>query len=66
VCGIDDVILTVEDLSMQRKTDPSATLPTTNPTWTGMELKLSLHGERLAANRLSHGRAEQLIWTHVA
>lgn len=49
VCGIDKVILTVEDLSMQRKNGPSATLLTTNPTWLGMGLKSSLHGERLAA-----------------
>jgi hypothetical protein len=61
VCGIDEVILTMEDLSMQRKTGPSAILPTTNPTRTGMGLKSSLHGERLAANRPSHGRTEQLI-----
>jgi hypothetical protein len=32
MCGIDEVILTEEDLSTQRKTGPSATLPTTNPT----------------------------------
>jgi len=66
VCGIDEVILKVEDLSMQRKTGPSATLPTTNPTWTEMGLKSSLHGERLAANRLSHEKTKHLIWTHVA
>ena len=66
MCGIDEVILTVEDLSMQRKTGPSATLPTTNPTRTGMGLKSSLHGESLAANHLSHGKTERLIWTHVA
>jgi hypothetical protein len=61
MCGIDEVILTMEDLSMQRKTGPSATLPTTNPARKGMGLKSSLHGERLAAHRLSHGRTEQLI-----
>jgi hypothetical protein len=66
VCGIEEVFLPVEDLSMQKKTSPSATLPTTNPTWTGMRLKSSLHGESLAANHLSHGRTEQLIWTHAA
>lgn len=66
MCEIDKVILTVEDLSMQRKPGPNATSPTTNPTRTGMGLKSSLHGKSLAANRLSHGRTEQLIWAHVA
>jgi hypothetical protein len=45
---------------MQSKTGPSATLPTTNPTWMGMGLKSSLSGERLVANCLSHGKIEQL------
>ena len=35
------------------KTCPTATLFTTNPTWTGMGLHLGLHSERPASNRLS-------------
>jgi hypothetical protein len=35
----------------------SATLSTTNPTWTGPGSNPGLRGERLATNRLSHGTA---------
>jgi hypothetical protein len=41
----------------QGKTCPSATLSTTNPTWTDPGLNPGLRGERLATNRLSHGTA---------
>jgi hypothetical protein len=39
------------------KTCPSATLSTTNPTWTGLWSNPGLRGERSATNRLSHGTA---------
>jgi hypothetical protein len=39
------------------KTCPSATLSTTNPTWTDPESNPGLRGERPATNRLSHGTA---------
>jgi hypothetical protein len=40
------------------KTCPSATLSTTNPTWTDLGLNPGLRGERAATNRLSHGRTK--------
>jgi len=36
------------------KTCSTATLFTTNPTWTGMVLHFDLHRERPASNRLTH------------
>jgi hypothetical protein len=45
--------LTGENRSTWRKTCPSATLSTTNPTWTDPGLR----GERPATNRLSHDTA---------
>jgi hypothetical protein len=42
------------------KTCPSATLSTTNPTWTDPGSKPGLRGERPATNRLSHGTDLQL------
>jgi hypothetical protein len=47
------MILTGETKELKRKTCPSATLYTTNPTW----IDLGLRGERLATNCLSHGMA---------
>jgi hypothetical protein len=41
----------------RRKTCPSATLSTTNPTWTDPGSNSGLRGERPATNRLSHGTA---------
>jgi hypothetical protein len=53
--------LTGENRSTRGKTCPSATLSTTNPTWIDPGSNPSLRGEKLAANRLSHGTAcEQL------
>jgi hypothetical protein len=40
-----------------RKTCPSVTLFTTNPTWIDPGSNLGLHSERPATNRLSHGTA---------
>jgi hypothetical protein len=49
--------LTEENRSAKGKTCPSATLPTTNPTWSDPGLNQILRGERSATNRLSHGTA---------
>jgi hypothetical protein len=49
--------LTGENRSTRRKTDLSATLSTTNPTWADPGLKPGLYGERPATSRLSHGTA---------
>jgi hypothetical protein len=38
-----------------KSTYPSATFPTTNPTWTDMGVNPGLCGERLVTNRLSSG-----------
>ena len=40
------------------KTCPSATLSTTNPTWTDAGSNPGLRGQRPATNRLSHGTAD--------
>jgi hypothetical protein len=48
--------LTGENRRTRGKTCPSATLSTTNPTWTDPGLR----GERPATNRLSHGTAMRL------
>jgi hypothetical protein len=47
--------LTGENRSAQRKTCSSATLSTTNPTWTDTGWNPGLRGERPATDRLSHG-----------
>jgi hypothetical protein len=49
--------LTGENGSTRGKTCPSATLSTTQPTWTDPESNPGLRGERPATNRLSHGTA---------
>jgi hypothetical protein len=41
----------------QRKTCPTATLSTTNPTWINPGANPGLHGERPATNNQSHGTA---------
>jgi hypothetical protein len=41
----------------QRKSYPSATLSTKNPTQTALGAKLDLHSEKPATNRLSYGTA---------
>ena len=51
--------LTGENRSTRGKTYPSATLSTTNPTWTHPGPNPGLRGERPATNRLSHGSAEE-------
>jgi hypothetical protein len=49
--------LTGENQSTRRKTFPSDTLSTTNPTWKDQGSNLGLRGERLATNRLRYGTA---------
>jgi hypothetical protein len=49
--------LTGENRSTRRKTCPSATLFTKNPTWTDSGSNPGLRGEMPATNRLSHGTA---------
>jgi hypothetical protein len=55
--------LTGENRSTRRKTCPSATLSTTNPTWTDPGSNPDLRGERPATNRLSHGTAISSVHT---
>jgi hypothetical protein len=45
-----------------KKTYPSATLCTTNPTWTEPESNPGLRGGRPATNRLSHGTALSITY----
>jgi hypothetical protein len=54
-------ILTGENRRARRKTCPSATLPTTNPTWIGPGTNPGLRGERPATNDLSHGTALTIL-----
>jgi hypothetical protein len=49
--------LSAENRSTGGKTCSSATLSTTNPTWTDPGWNPGLRGGRPAANRLSHGTA---------
>jgi hypothetical protein len=49
------MILTGEN--RRRKTCPSATLSTTNPTWIDPDANPGLRCERPATNRLNHGTA---------
>jgi hypothetical protein len=53
--------MTGENRSTPGKTCPSATLSTTNPTWTKPGSNPGLRGARPAANRLSHGTAKSQI-----
>jgi hypothetical protein len=53
--------LTGENRNTWGKTCPSATLSTTNPTWTDLGSNSALRGERPATNRLSHGTAHHNI-----
>jgi hypothetical protein len=49
-----------------KKTCPSATLSSTNPTWTDPGLNLGLRGERPATKRLNHGTAMRSYLTHAS
>jgi hypothetical protein len=48
----------------QGKTCPSATLSTTNPTWTDPGSNPGLRGGRPAANRLSHGTTDYVYYLY--
>jgi hypothetical protein len=50
-----------ENRRTRRKTCPSATLSTTNPTWIDPGTNPGLRGERLATNDLSHGTALNVL-----
>jgi hypothetical protein len=50
-------LLTGENRRTRRKTCPSATLSTTNPTWIDTGANPGLRGERPATNDLSHDTA---------
>ena len=54
ICGMT---VTGDNRRTGRKTCHSATLPTTNPTWTHPDLNPVFCRERQATNRLSHGTA---------
>jgi hypothetical protein len=51
------IILTGKNRRTRRKTCPSATLSTTNPTCTDPDANPGLRGERPATNELSHDTA---------
>jgi len=55
--SVGEMILTGATCSTGRETCASATLPTTNSKWTGLELKLGLHSERPSTYCLSYGTA---------
>jgi hypothetical protein len=55
------MILTGENRRTRRKTSPSATLSTTNPTGIDPGANPGLRGERPATNHLSHGTAQPCI-----
>jgi hypothetical protein len=54
------MISTGENRRTRRKTCPSATLSTTNPTWIHPGVNPVLRGVRPATNHLSHGAAQRL------
>jgi hypothetical protein len=56
-------ILTGENRRTRRKTCPSATLSTINPTWIDPCSNPGIRGERPATNDLSHGTAFNLMVT---
>jgi hypothetical protein len=57
--------LTGKNRSTRGKPYPSATLSTTNPTWTDPGSNPSLRGERSVNNRLSHGTATMQLMSCV-
>jgi hypothetical protein len=62
------MILTGVNRRTLRKTCPSATLSTTNPTWTDMGAKPGLRGENLVTYRLNYGKAklsDNLYYIHI-
>jgi hypothetical protein len=55
------MILTGENRRTRRKTCPSATLSTTNPTWIDPGTNPGLRGERRATDDLSHRTAHHSV-----
>jgi hypothetical protein len=55
------IILTGESRRTRRKPFPSASLPTTNPTWTDLGANPGFRGERPATNHPSHGTALRIF-----
>jgi hypothetical protein len=58
--------LTGENQSTRIKTCPSATLSTTNPTWTNSGSNPGLRSEMSATMRLSHGTARTSLTNNVS
>jgi hypothetical protein len=56
-----EMILTGETRSTWRKTYPSATLFTADPTWTGLGSNPRLRVERPATNHRTHGTARHAV-----
>jgi hypothetical protein len=56
------IILTGENRRTRRKTCPTDTLSTTNPTWTDPGANCGLRGGRPATNHLSHGTAHVEVY----
>jgi len=54
VWSIGRITLTGKNQNTQRKTWPSATLSTTNPIRTGLQVNLGICGERSRTNGQSH------------
>jgi hypothetical protein len=52
------MILIEENRRTRIKMCPSATLSTTNPTWTDLDANPGLRGKKPATNRLSYGMAD--------
>jgi hypothetical protein len=60
------MILTEENRRTRIKTCSSATLSTTNSTWTVLGANLGLHDEKLVTNLLNYGMAVELgLITHI-
>jgi hypothetical protein len=60
-CSTDGMKLRGENRSTRRKTCPSATLSTTNATWTDPGSNQGLCVGRPAINRLGHSTAQQYV-----
>jgi hypothetical protein len=58
------MILTGENRRTRRKTYPSATLSTTNPTWTDLGANPCLRGENPVTNRLNYATGQWSRYDH--
>jgi hypothetical protein len=57
------MILTREHQRILRKTCPSVTLSTKNPSWIDPGVNPGLHSERPVTKYLSHGTAHLNVWS---